>query len=59
MVFKIIIATLLFIAFILSMYNTWVGIRKNDDKLTVLCSIASGLIGLLFGISLCVVLFNI
>lgn len=59
MIFKIIITIILFIAFIWSMYNVMVGVRENDDKLTVLCGIASGLIGLSLGISLSSILFNI
>lgn len=59
MIFKIIITIILFIAFIWSMYNVMVGVRENDDKLTVLCGIASGLVGLLLGISLSSILFNI
>lgn len=58
MIFKIIITIILFIAFIWSMYNVMVGVRENDDKLTVLCGIASGLVGLLLGMSLSSVLFS-
>lgn len=58
MIFKIIITIILFIAFIWSMYNVMVGVRENDDKLTVLCGIASGLVGLLLGMSLSSILFS-
>lgn len=59
MIFKIIVAVLLFIALITLMYNVMVGVRTNDDKLIVLCGIGSGLIGLMFGIALGSILFNI
>lgn len=57
MCFKIIIVIILYISLIAVMYNAIVGIRKKDDKLTVLCGIASGLIGMLFGIVLSSILF--
>ena len=41
------------------MYNVIVGIRTNDDKLIVLCGIGAGLIGMLFGVALGSILFNI
>lgn len=59
MIFKIIISIILFIALITSMYNVIVGVRINDDKLIVLCGIGSGLTGMMFGIALSSILFNI
>ena len=59
MIFKIILTVILFIALISSMYNVIVGVRTNDDRLVVLCGIASGLIGMLFGVALSSILFNI
>ena len=59
MVFKIILTAILFIALITLMYNVIVGVRTNDDKLIVLCGIGSGLVGMLFGVVLGSILFNI
>lgn len=59
MIFKIIITTILFIAFICTMYGVFDSVRENDDKLTVLCGIASGLIGFLLGLSLSSIIFNL
>lgn len=59
MVFKIILTVILFIALITLMYNVIVGVRTNDDTLIVLCGIGSGLTGMLFGILLGNLLFNI
>lgn len=58
MIFKIIMTTILFIALICTMYGVFEGVRENDDKLTVLCGIASGLIGFLLGLSLSSIMFN-
>jgi hypothetical protein len=41
------------------MYNVIVRVRTKDDRLTVLCGIAAGLIGMLFGVVLGSILFNI
>lgn len=46
-VVRIIVCILLSIAFIGAMYGALEGIRTKDDRLTLLCSIASALIGLL------------
>lgn len=59
MIFNIILTIILFIALISAMYNVIVGIRTNDDKLIVLCGIGAGLIGMLFGVALGSILFNI
>lgn len=59
MIFNIILTIILFIALIFTMYNVIVGIRTNDDKLIVLCGIGAGLIGMLFGVALGSILFNI
>lgn len=59
MVFKIILTVILFITLITLMYNVIVGVRTNDDKLIVLCGIGSGLTGMLFGVVLGNLLFNI
>lgn len=59
MIFNIILTIILFITLIATMYNVIVGIRINDDKLTVLCGIGAGLIGMLFGVALSSILFNI
>ena len=48
-----------FIALIAAMYNVIVGVRTNDDRLIVICGIASGLIGMLFGVALSSIIFNI
>lgn len=58
MIFEIIITIILFIAFISVMYGCFEGIREKDNKLTVMCSLASGLIGILLGLSLSII-FNI
>lgn len=57
MIFKIIFAVILFIALITLMYNIIVGVRIKDDKLTVLCGIGAGLIGMMFGVILGNILF--
>lgn len=59
MIFKIILTVILFITLITLMYNVIVGVRTNDDKLIVLCGIGSGLVGMLFGVVLGSILFNI
>ena len=59
MIFNIILTIILFIALIAAMYNVIVGVRTNDDRLIVICGIAAGLIGMLFGVVLGSILFNI
>lgn len=59
MTFNIILAVILFIALIAAMYNVIVGVRTKDDRLIVICGIAAGLIGMLFGAVLGSILFNI
>lgn len=59
MIFKIILAVILFIALITLMTNIIVGVRTNDDKLIVLCGIGSGLTGMLFGVVLGSILFSV
>ena len=58
MVFIIIITVILFIALIFLMYNVIVGVRTKDDRLTVLCGIGAGLVGILLGIALGSILFK-
>lgn len=57
MILKIIFAVILFIALITLMYNVIVGVRTKDDKLTVLCGIGAGLIGMIFGVILGSIVF--
>lgn len=59
LIFNIIITVIIFITLILLMYNVIVGVRTKDDRLTVLCGIGSGLVGMLLGISLVSILFNL
>lgn len=59
LIFNIIITVILFIAWIFLMYNVMVGVRTKDDILTVLCGIGAGLVGMLLGISLGSILFNL
>ena len=59
MIFRIIYAVILFIALIAAMYNVIIGVRTKDDKLIVICGIGAGLIGMLFGMTLGSILFNI
>jgi hypothetical protein len=59
MIFKIIITIILYIALNTLMYNVIVGVRTKDDKLTVLCGIGSGIIGMLFGVALSSIIFTI
>ena len=59
MIFKIILTVILFIALITLMYNVIVGVRTNDDRLIVLCGIGSGMVGMLLGVVLGSILFNI
>ncbi len=57
MIFKIILAIILFAALITLMYNVIVGVRTND--LIVLCGIGSGLTDMLFGVVLGSILFSV
>lgn len=41
------------------MYGCFKGIKEKDDKLTIMCSLAYGLIGFLLGLSLSGIVFNI
>ena len=59
MIFNIILTIILFIALITTMYNIIVGVRTKDDRLIVICGIGAGLIGMLFGVALSSILFNI
>ena len=59
MIFKIIITIILYISLITLMANVIVGVRNKDDKLIVLCGIGAGLTGMLFGVALSSILFNI
>ena len=59
MIFRIIYAVILFISLIIAMYNVIIGVRTNDDKLIVICGIGAGLIGMMFGLVLGSILFNI
>lgn len=59
MIFKIILAVILFVALITLMYNVIVGVRTKDDRLIVLCGIGSGMVGMLLGVALSSILFNI
>ena len=64
MIFKIILAVILFIALITLITNVIVEVKtKNDElivhyKLIVLCGIGSGLSGMLFGVVLGSILFS-
>ena len=53
MVFNIIFTIIVFIAFISLIYGSVEGVRTKDDKLTILCSIWLGLVGIILGICLC------
>lgn len=57
MIFKIILAVVLFIMLLTLMHNVIVGVRTKDDKLIVLCGIGSGLAGMMFGVILGSILF--
>ena len=59
MIFHIILTIILFIVLITAMYNIIVGVRTKDDRLIVICGIGSGLLGMLFGVALSSILFNI
>ena len=59
MIFNIILTIILYIALITAMYNIIVGIRTKDDRLVIICGIGAGLIGILFGVALSSILFNI
>lgn len=54
---KIIAATILMIALICVMYGAFEGIKNNDDKLTLICSMSAGGIGFMFGVILGSLLF--
>ena len=49
MIAKIIVAFLLMIILILLMYGSIIGIKENDKPYAAICSMATGLVGLLFG----------
>lgn len=49
MIAKIIVALFLVIVLISMMYGAIEGIKENDKTLTLICSTASGLVGLLCG----------
>lgn len=49
MIAKIIVAIILMIVLICVIYGAFEGIRNNDDKLTLICSMSAGLVGLLLG----------
>lgn len=59
MILIIIRTIILFIAFISAMYGCFKGIKEKDDKLTIMCSLAYGLIGFLLGLSLSGIVLNI
>ena len=59
LIFNIIITAILFIVLIYSMYSVIVGVKTKDDRLTVLCGIGSGLVGMLLGIALRSILFKL
>lgn len=59
MIFNIIITIILFILLIAAMHNFIVGIRIKAYQLSILSGIEAGLIGLLFGLALGSILFNI
>lgn len=46
---KIIVALFLVITLISLMYGSFEGIKENDKTLTLICSTAAGLVGLLCG----------
>lgn len=59
MAFNIIFTIIVLIAFIALMYGTFEGVRTKNDKLTILCSIGAGLVGMILGVSLCSIIFLI
>lgn len=59
MVINIILTIIVFIGFISFMYGTFEGIRTKDDKLTILCSIGAGLVGIILGVCLCGIIYLI
>ena len=58
MIAKIIVAIILMIALICVMYGAFEGIKNNDDKLTLICSMSAGGVGLLLGVILGSLIFN-
>ena len=59
MAFNIIFTIIVLIAFIALMYGTFEGIRAKNNKLTILCSIGAGLVGMILGVCLCSIMFLI
>ena len=59
MTFNITLTIILFIALIISIYNIIVAIWIKAYQLIVLSAIESGLIGILFGLVLSSILFNV
>ena len=59
MAFNIIFTIIVLIAFISLMYGTFEGVKTKDDKLTILCSIGAGLIGMILGVCLCSIIYLI
>lgn len=53
MIYNIIFTIIVFIAFISLIYGSVEGVRTKDDKLTILCSIGLGIVGIILGICLC------
>ena len=49
MIPKIIVAVLLMIILIFLMYGAIIGIKENDKPYATICSMATGLVSLLFG----------
>ena len=57
MIAEIIVAIILMIALICVMYGAFEGIKNNEDKLTLICSMSAGGIGFMFGVILGSLLF--
>ena len=59
MIVKIIVTLVLLIIMVSTMYGSFEGIRTNDKKLSILCAIASSLVGLLCGFILGSICFSV
>ena len=58
MTLKIIGTIILAILFIGVLYESIISIRKHDDTMAILCSLASGIVGLYLGLLLGSLLLN-
>lgn len=59
MIFSIIFAVILLITLIALIYNIVIGVQTDDDKVLVIYAACAGIVGMMFGVILGSILFNI